>query len=67
MLQVLTEEEGVKIEEEMNKFLLSLDFNTKSALVNLLKPTEHYFKMLKEFSESFKHQERTKDISVGEY
>lgn len=38
MVYVLTEKEAKKAEEEIDKFLLSLDFNTKSSLVSLLKP-----------------------------
>lgn len=38
MLYVLSKEEAEREEEEMDEFLLSLDFNTKSSLVSLLKP-----------------------------
>lgn len=38
MLNILTKEQAEKSEKEMDKILLSLDFNTKSSLVSLLKP-----------------------------
>jgi len=38
MIRIMTDEEANKVEEGYNEFLVSLDFNTKSALVNLLKP-----------------------------
>lgn len=38
MLYVLSKEEAEKEEKEVDKFLLSLDFNIKSSLASLLKP-----------------------------
>lgn len=38
MLRKMSDEEAVQIEKEYDEFLLSLDWNMKSALVNLLKP-----------------------------
>ncbi|MDO8610097.1 MAG: hypothetical protein Q7R95_06085 [bacterium] len=38
MIQILTEEQALESEKKMDNFLLSLDFNTKSEIVRLLKP-----------------------------
>ena len=38
MIKIMTKEEEISLEEKLDEFLISLDFNTKSALVRLLTP-----------------------------
>lgn len=40
MIKIMSEEEAKQQEKDIDKFLTSLDFNTKSKLVSLLKPMQ---------------------------